>query len=220
MIPQNLKKYFSPSILVYSKKEAEKKLAFVHENFPKSRLHVDVADGIFVPSTCWCAPTDFKKLHIKGLFEAHLMTLNPEKRVAGWKRAGAGRIVFHYEATDNPLRVIEVIEKHQMEAGIALNLETSPQAIELLVDRLDAILFMAIVPGFTGQPYHPEVIKKIAPFHKKHPKKLIIVDGGVSAKNAPTLIKAGAQQLVSTSAVYGSGNYARQNFDNTERTSE
>lgn len=209
MIPQDLKKYFSPSILVYSKKEALTKLSFVHEHFPKSHLHIDAADGKFVPSPCWCTPTDFQKLHIKQPFEAHLMTLNPEKRVGGWKRAGATRIVFHYEATDNPLGVIETIKKHNLEAGIALNLETSSKQIELLVDRLDAILFMAIVPGFSGQKYHPEVVKKITSFHKKHPKKLIIIDGGVSVDNAPKLIKAGARQLVSTSAVYGSGDYAR-----------
>lgn len=210
MIPKPLKKYFSPSLLVYSKKEAKTKLAFIQEHFPVGHLHVDVADGKFVSSACWCAPADFKNLRITQSFEAHLMTLNPERRVSAWKRAGASRIVFHYEATHNPLRVIEAIEKHNMEAGIALNLETSPKQIELLLDRLDAILFMAIVPGFTGQKYHPEVVRKIASFHKKHPKKLIIVDGGVSAKNAPNLISAGARQLVSTSAVYGSGTYARE----------
>lgn len=210
MIPQPLKKYFSPSLFVYSKKETKTKLTFIQEHFPMSHLHVDVADGKFVPSSCWCAPTDFKKLRIAQSFEAHLMTLNPERRVSAWKRAGASRIVFHYEATSNPFRVIETIEKHTMEAGIALNLETSPRHIELLLDRLDVILFMAIVPGFTGQKYHPEVVRKITSFHKKHPQKLIIVDGGVSVKNAPSLISAGARQLVSTSAVYGSGNYARK----------
>lgn len=138
------------------------------------------------------------------------MTLNPERRVAAWKRAGASRIVFHYEATQHPLRVINTIEKYKLEAGIALNLETSTKQIELLLDRLDAILFMAIVPGFTGQKYHPEVVKKIASFHKKHPNKLIIVDGGVSAENMEKLLGAGARQLVSTSAIYGSGNYARE----------
>ena len=203
VIPQPLKKYFSPSLFVYSKKEVLVKLSFVHEHFSKSTLHVDVTDGKFVPSTCWCAAADFKNLHIKQPFEVHLMTLHPEKRIAAWKRAGASRMVFHYEATDNPLRVIETIEKHTMEAGIALNLETSPKYIELLLDRLDAILFMAIVPGLTGQPFHNSVLQKIESFHKKHPKKFIIVDGGVSAKNAPKLINAGARQLVSTSALFG-----------------
>ena len=131
------------------------------------------------------------------------MTLRPEKRVAAWKRAGASRIVFHYEATPNPLRVIDMIEKHDLEVGIALNLETSAKKIELLLDRLDAILFMAIVPGWTGQPFQKKVIKKIQSFHRAHPKKFIIVDGGVSTENAPALIKAGARQLISTSAVYG-----------------
>jgi ribulose-phosphate 3-epimerase len=131
------------------------------------------------------------------------MTLHPEQRVAAWKRAGATRIVFHYEATTNPLRVLDTIKKYQLEAGIALNLETSSNAIELLLDRLDAILFMGIVPGLAGQPFHKEVIRKIKTFHRAYPKKLIIVDGGVSIQNAPLLIKAGARQLVSTSSIYG-----------------
>lgn len=210
MIPAKLKKYFSPSVLVYSKKEAQKKLTFINDHFANNHLHIDAADGNFVPSTFWCKPHDFKKLHITQSFEAHLMTLNPERRVAAWKRAGATRIIFHYEATDNPLHVIDTIEKHQLEIGIGLNLETSTKQIELLLDRLDAILFMGIVPGWTGQPFHPEVVEKIHSFHKKHPKKFIIIDGGVSISNTQKLIDAGADQLVSTSAVYGSGNYARE----------
>lgn len=197
-------------MLVYSKKEAQKKLSFINEHFPHNHLHVDAADGKFVPSTFWCKPHDFKNLRIKQSFEAHLMTLNPERRVAAWKRAGAARIIFHYEATNNPLRVIETIQKHHLEVGIGLNLETPTKQIELLLDRLDAILFMSIVPGWSGQPFHPEVIGKIRNFHKKYPKKFIIVDGGVSTGNAQKLIAAGARQLVSTSAVYGSGNYARE----------
>ena len=210
MISSKLKKYFSPSVLVYSKKEAQKKLAFINEHFSHNHLHVDAADGAFVPSTFWCKPHDFKKLNIKQSFETHLMTLNPERRVSAWKRAGATRIIFHYEATDHPLRVIETINKHNLEVGIGLNLETSTKHIELLLDRLDAILFMGIAPGWTGQPFHPEVIKKISTFHRQHSKKLIIIDGGVSEQNAQTLIDAGARQLVSTSAIYGSSNYARE----------
>jgi|GEM_PF-559688 len=202
-IPKPIKKYFSPSLLVYSKKEALAKLAFVDEHFLHSHLHVDVTDGKFVPSLCWCKPGDFKNLGIQHSFEAHLMTLHPERRVSAWKRAGATRILFHAEATTNPLRVIDTIEKHKIEAGIALNLETSINQIELLLDRLDAILFMGIIPGLTGQPFHKEVIKKIQHFHRRHPKKLIIIDGGVSIDNATALLKAGARQLVSTSAIYG-----------------
>lgn len=203
MFPKTLKKYAAPSILVYSKKEAQAKLAFVQESFPKNNLHIDVADGKFVSTTCWCKPSDFKKLRIRQPFEAHLMTLRPEHRIAAWKRAGASRVIFHYEATTTPLRMLDTIEKHGLEAGIALNLETSIKDIELLVDRLDAILFMAIVPGLAGQPFHASVLRKITAFHKKYPKKFIIVDGGVNSHNAPLLIAAGARQLVSTSALYG-----------------
>lgn len=202
-IPKHLKKFFTPALLVYSKKEAEEKLSFIKENYPDAHLHVDVTDTKFVISSFWCKAHDIKNLNIKNSFEAHLMTFHPEKRISAWKRAGARRIIFHYEATNRPLRVIDTIKKHGLEACVALNLETSPNMIELLVAHLDAILCMGIAPGRAGQPFHSEVIRKINILHKKYPKKLIIVDGGVSAENAPLLIEAGARQLVSTSAVYG-----------------
>ncbi len=202
-LPQNIKKLIAPSILVYSKAEARAKLAFVRKNYTDAHLHVDATDGRFVPSRFWCKPHEFGKLAIRNSFEAHLMTFHPEKRIAAWKRAGASRIIFHYEATDRPLSVIDAIHKHRLEAGIALNLETNPDQLGLILDRLDAILFMAIETGWAGQPFHPEVIQKIRAFHKKHPRQFIIVDGGVSKENAPSLISAGVRQLVSTSAVYG-----------------
>lgn len=210
MIPSTLKTYFTPALLVYSKMEAEKKLSFINEHYPNAHLHVDVMDKKFVPATCWCKPVDIKKLHIKQPFEAHLMTFHPEKRVAAWKRARATRIVFHIEATDRPLAVIETIRKHRLEAAIALNPKTALKTIALLTDKVDGILFMGVTPGLTGQPFQQSVLKKIHTFHQQHPKKYIIVDGGVTSGNTRSLIDAGARQLVSTSAVYGSGNYARE----------
>ena len=202
-LPKTIAKYISPSILVYSKAEAQAKLHFVQEHYTNAHLHIDATDGRFVPSHFWCKAHDFGRLTIRNSFEAHLMTFHPEKRVGAWKRAGASRIIFHFEATPNPLRVIDTIRKARLEAGIALNIETNPDKLELILDKIDAILFMTIVPGWAGQPFHPEMIEKIREFHKKHPKQFIIVDGGVSKENAPSLISAGARQLVSTSAVYG-----------------
>lgn len=209
MIPSTLKECFAPALLVYSKAEAEKKLSFISEHYPNAHLHVDVMDKKFVPATCWCKPVDIKKLHIKQSFEAHLMTFHPEKRVAAWKRACATRIVFHIEATDHPLAVIETIRKHRLEVAIALNPKTALKTIALLTDKVDGILFMGVMPGLAGQPFQHSVLKKIRTFHHQHPRTCIIVDGGVTSTNARVLIKEGARQLVSTSAVYGSSTYGR-----------
>lgn len=210
MIPKNLKKYIAPALLVYSKKESAKKLSFIYEHYPSSFVHVDVMDGIFVHATCWCKPRDFRNLRIKQSLEAHLMTFNPERRVAAWKRAGATRIIFHYEATNNPLRVIHAIKKQGLQVIIALNPKTSAGKIALLVDKVDGILFMGVNPGWAGQKFQRTVFKKIKISSALYPRKLIIIDGGVTSKNAPLLIRAGARQLVSTSAIYGSENYARE----------
>lgn len=202
-IPQAIKRRLSPAILVYSQKEAQQKLAFIDQNYPSAHLHIDVMDGKFVSATCWCKPVSFQKLAIKQPFEIHLMVQKPELHIPTWKKAGATRAVFHIESTDDPELVISVIKAHHMEVAVAVNPGTSLSSIRLIFPLVDAILVMGVVPGYAGQKLIPSTIQKIKRLRKLAPKHWIIVDGGVTLENAPRLIKSGANQLVSTSAVYG-----------------
>ncbi|MBI4272868.1 ribulose-phosphate 3-epimerase [Candidatus Uhrbacteria bacterium] len=200
---KSIKQYLLPSLLVYSRTEARKKIAFVRTHYPHNWVHIDVMDGKFVPNTCWCTPADYASLKIKNPQEIHLMVKNPEKQINAWKKAGAKRIVFHAEATNKSAALITAIRKLGMEAYIAINPPTSPEKLRLLASKVDGILVMGVHPGRAGQKFIPHVIQKIKSFRKKYSSLPITVDGGVTFENAAILLKSGATGLVSTSAVYG-----------------
>lgn len=200
---KTIKKSLYPALLVYSKQEARAKLAFIATHYPKHPVHIDVMDGKFVPATCWCQAKSFQTLALPRSFEVHLMVKEPQKYLAAWKKAGATRAIFHIEATEDPQGVVAAIRKHGMEACVALNPATALSKIALILPLVDAILVMGVVPGYAGQRFIPSTITKIRRAAALRPKKLIIIDGGVTLHNAPSLLKAGANQLVSTTAVYG-----------------
>lgn len=202
-IPENIKKKLSPALLAYSKHEARAKLAFIAKYYHDSLVHIDVMDGKFVSARCWCQAKSFQTLALPQSFEVHLMVKEPQKHLAAWKKAGATRAIFHIEATTDPRGVIAAIRKHRLEVGVALNPATPLSKIALILPLVDAILVMGVVPGYAGQRFIPSTITKIRRAAALRPKKLIIIDGGVTLLNAPSLLKAGADQLVSTTAVYG-----------------
>lgn len=210
-LSKSIQRYVSPAILAYNKREAREKLEFIAKNYPSAHAHFDVMDGAFVQATCWCKPYHYKDLPLPKSFEVHLMVLHPERHIKAWKKRGATRAIFHWEATENPLSVIKEIRKAHIEVGIAVNPETPLSKLRLILPLVDAILIMGVHPGFAGQTFISSVKKKIKTASILAPKALLIVDGGVTAKLAPTLIRAGARQLVSTSAVYG------ENFQSTHK---
>jgi len=199
---KSLKQYLKPALLVYSRKEGVRKVAFIAKHYPHSWVHIDVMDNKFVPNTCWCAAGGFAGLHIKNPQEIHLMVRNPETYVKRWKRAKAKRIIFHIESTKDPETVARAIRKLGMEAYIALNPNTPAQKLRLLINMVDGILLMGVYPGLAGQSFIPAVLPKIKKTRLYAATKPITVDGGVTFQNAAALIDAGATELVSTSAVF------------------
>ena len=202
-VVKSIKQYLIPSLLVYSRAQAKKKVVFIKKHYPSAWVHIDVMDGKFVPNTCWCAPDDYASLKIKNPQEIHLMVQNPEEHISAWKKAGAKRIVFHAEATNRSQTVITAIRKLGMEAYIAINPPTSLEKIRLLASKVDGILVMGVHPGLAGQPFIRHVIPKIKKLRTKYRTTPITVDGGITFENAKILLKSGATGLVSTSAVYG-----------------
>ncbi|MDO8571735.1 MAG: ribulose-phosphate 3-epimerase [bacterium] len=205
------KKYIAPAFLVQSKEEFLSKFEYAKKKYDPKLLHIDVMDGKFVSNTCWCNPNDIKKLTLSTPFEAHLMVLNPEKNILLWKKAGARRIIFHIEATQKPEHVIRAIHRAKMESSLAINPDTPIERIRLLLPLLDGILIMGVNPGFGGQLFQKKVLKKITEIRRVAPKLFIIVDGGVTFRNAPTILKHGARQLVMGSAIFGK-TYVKKNF--------
>ena len=137
-----------------------------------SYAQFDIMDGQFVPSRS-ITSEHIAKLAMKLNWEAHLMVLNPEKCIGDFQRAGARKIVFHYEATASPQEVISLIRNLGMRAGLAVNPETAVATILPLASEVDSVLFLSVNPGFYGSQFIPEVLDKIAEFRQAQPFKFV-----------------------------------------------
>lgn len=188
-----------PAILAKTKEEFEQKVAAVRSFATK--LQLDIMDGKFAPNATWGDPEEIKKMNLPP-YEVHLMVSNPENEIEKWVTAEAGRIIFHFEAVDDPRVVIQKIKSLGLEAGMAINPETPVSAIAHLFDILDVILVMGVNPGFSGQELLPMTIKKIAEIRKLNKSVTVQVDGGVSETNAVELSEAGTDVLVTASAIF------------------
>ena len=172
-------------------------------------VHLDVMDGAFVPNITFGAPmTKALRSHTDLVFDAHLMVENPAKWVQDFKNAGADILTIHIEADRHAHRTLQLIRSLGMKAGISLNPQTPPEAIEYLLEAVDLILVMTVNPGFGGQKFIPEAAKKIAVIRKMLEEKglenkvEIEVDGGVNAETAKICREYGANVLVAGNAVY------------------
>ena len=164
-------------------------------------VQFDVMDGKFVPSNS-VSCEDIAKLKTKLKWEAHLMVLRPEDCLEDFKRAGAKKIVFHYEATPSPEKVIKAIRKLGMQAGLALNPETPISAIKSLVKQVDSVLFLSVNPGFYGAQFIPEVLGKIVEFRKAYPKIEIGIDGGIKESNIAQAARSSVDVICVGSAIF------------------
>ena len=176
------------------------KLVHQTETFT-SYAQFDIMDGQFVPSrsvTCE---------HIAGLktklsWEAHLMVLHPEDFLEDFRKAGAEKIVFHYEATPSPQETISLIRNLGMGAGLAVNPETPNSSIAPLVGELDSVLFLSVNPGFYGSKFIPEVLDKIADFRRAYPDLEIGIDGGIKEGNIAEIARSEVDVIYIGSAIF------------------
>lgn len=171
-------------------------------------LHLDIMDGIFVPSYSFGFPV------IKGIreishcfFDVHLMIENPERYLKQFAEAGANGITVHAEACKHLDRTIQQIKSLGLKAGVALNPATPLSALDWVLYEVDMVLIMTVNPGFGGQKMIPHMLDKIELLRntiiEKEYHAEIQVDGGISEKNVEQVIKAGANIFVAGSAVFG-----------------
>ena len=175
-------------------------------------LHIDVMDGHFVPNIT-LGPGIVKSLRkdVNMVFDAHLMIENPDNYIKEFADAGCDIIVVHQEACTHLHRTIQNIKSHGIKAGVALNPATPIETIKYVLQDVDMVLLMSVNPGFGGQSYIPVVTEKI-----KELKALIDemnldidieVDGGINLRTAPKVKDAGANILVSGSAILMANNF-------------
>ena len=170
-------------------------------------LHYDVMDGSFVPNISF-GPELCRQAAGCGLpVDAHLMVVNPEKHVADYARAGAKLITVHAEAATHLHRLLQQIRDMGCKAGVALNPATSPECLRYVLGDFDLVLVMTVNPGFGGQKLIPACVKKVADVRRMLAEAgceaIVEVDGGVNLDTAPTLTRAGADMLVTGSALFG-----------------
>lgn len=175
-------------------------------------IHIDVMDGVFVPNISFGFPVlDAIQKISKKVLDVHLMIEKPEQYLSQFAKLGANVITVHYEACPHVHRTIQQIKDLGCLAGVAINPGTPASVLKDIVADLDLVLIMSVNPGFGGQKFIPNAIKKtqeVAEMAKnvKNEKLKIEIDGGVSLSNASDLIQAGANVLVAGSFVFSSEN--------------
>ena len=172
-------------------------------------LHLDVMDGRFVPNISFGLPViaAAKKVAKKPL-DVHLMIVEPEHYFEQFAAAGADYLSVHIEASPHLHRSLQAIKSYGMKAGVALNPHTPVSLLEDVLHDVDLVCMMSVNPGFGGQSFIPQTLKKIATLRQMilatGSPALIEVDGGVTLENAATIIAAGADVLVAGNTVFSS----------------
>jgi ribulose-phosphate 3-epimerase len=173
-------------------------------------LHVDVMDGHFVPNLTIGPPVvaSLRKV-IKVPFDCHLMIENPDFFIPAFADAGANWISVHQEACVHLDRTLHLIASHGCEPGVVINPATPVETLTEVLDIVHHVLVMSVNPGFGGQKFIRNSLKKIAQLARmREERKLnfrIEVDGGVDLNTVGDVVKAGAELLVAGNAVFGNG---------------
>jgi ribulose-phosphate 3-epimerase len=171
------------------------------------RLHLDVMDGRFVPNIT------FGPLVVQAIraittlpLDIHLMIDNPERYINDFRAAGGDRLIVHVEATQHLHRLVEQIKESGAEAGVALNPATPIIDLEEIAPFVDMVLIMSVNPGFGGQFFIKTSVRKIFRTRRLidrwNTPASIGVDGGINEQTAPAVVAAGADNLVTGSAIF------------------
>lgn len=172
-------------------------------------IHVDIMDGVFVPNISFGLPvTEAIRKHAHKPLDVHLMIVKPENYVERFYEAGASHITVHYEACPHLHRNIQQIKSLDCKAGVAVNPHTNVALLEDIIGDVDIVLIMSVNPGFGGQKFIPNTLKKIEQLKEiivdAGAQTLIEVDGGINTENYREIMDAGADVLVAGSLVFKS----------------
>ena len=170
-------------------------------------VHIDVMDGAFVPPITFGANVvELGKRETKLFLDTHLMVREPERHVAAFSAAGAGRLIVHQEASSHLHRLLTSIAQAGPKAGVAVNPATPVESVFDVLDVVDLVLVMTVNPGWGGQAFIPSTLPKIARLRAELDRRKlpchIEVDGGIDPTTGAQCLRAGASALVSGSYVF------------------
>jgi ribulose-phosphate 3-epimerase len=172
-------------------------------------LHVDIMDGHFVPNLTIGPPVveSIRKI-TKSVLDVHLMITDPEKYAPLFVDAGADQVSVHYEAATHLDRTVRNIQSMGAKAGVVINPATPVSVLEDILDVADYILVMSVNPGFGGQKFIPNALKKVQRLDRARRERgldfRIEIDGGVNKENVESIVRAGCDWLVAGSTVFHS----------------
>ncbi len=196
----------APSILSADLSKVNKEIKEVEKY--SSLIHVDIMDGIFVPSTT--VDSNFvKTIKTKVPLDIHLMVHEPsDSYLKGFIDAGAYSITIHEEACKNPAKQISFIKKNSVKACISIKPKTSLDKIKKYLDIVDMVLIMTVEPGYAGQKFIELTMTKVNELRKIKPQLDIEVDGGINHYTARIAFEAGANVFVAGTAIFGKNDRA------------
>lgn len=170
-------------------------------------LHIDVMDGLFVPSISYGMPVIASIRRCSDIFfDVHLMIEKPERYLQEFADSGADLINFHLEASEDVEGTIKKIRSLGKKAGITIKPGTPAEAVVPYLDKVDMVLVMTVEPGFGGQKLIPECLDKVRAIRRMAEERGlqtdIEVDGGIREDNVRLALEAGANVIVAGSAVF------------------
>jgi len=177
-------------------------------------IHLDIMDGRYVPNITIGPPVVESLRSVTDLpFDAHLMIIEPERYVPDFIKAGCDMISFHMDACIHSHRLVDYIKSNNVKAGIVLNPSTPVNTLEEIIYYIDYILIMSVNPGFGGQKFIPETLKKVKKLKMLMEETgrtdiLIEIDGGINLNNISIVSSAGVDIFVAGSSVFRSENPA------------
>jgi ribulose-phosphate 3-epimerase len=196
----------SPSILAADFTKLGEQINQV-EQVGAQYLHIDVMDGLFVPSISFGMPliASIRK-NSKLIFDVHLMIEDPIRYLEDFKAAGADIITVHAEACKHLHRTVTKIKELGLKAGVSINPATPVNELEYILNDIDMILLMTVNPGYGGQTFIPSSLQKIRDLKgmldTAGVNVDIEVDGGITTNNITEVLQAGANVIVAGTSIF------------------